>query len=126
MSPERQKIVIFSGNCHLSDWSAAGGGGCLRGDMMPDNVSLIEPRSYQAIASKGTVPPRGAGTVLVAACPMLHLTNTVSGRRLFHKQPPEFCIECHTATILAGRTEFTGRVSSNTIRRDSLPVSSRA
>ena len=41
------------------------------------------------------------------------------GRRLFHKQSPEFCIECHTATILAGCTEFIGRVSSNTIRRDS-------
>ena len=35
---------------------------------------------------------RGAGTVLVAACPMPLLTNTVSGRRSFHKQPPEFCI----------------------------------
>ena len=63
---------------------------------------------------------RGAGTILVAACPMPLLTNTVSDRRPFHKQPPEFCIECHTATILAGRTEFIGRVSSNTIRRDSL------
>ena len=63
---------------------------------------------------------RGAGTVLVTACPMLLLTNTVSGRRLFHKQSPEFCIECHTATILDGRIEFIGRVSSNTIRRDSL------
>ena len=51
---------------------------------------------------------------------MLLLTNTVSGRRLFHKQSPEFCIECHTATILDGRMEFIGRVSSNTIRRDSL------
>ena len=69
---------------------------------------------------RGAVPPRGAGTVLVAACPMLLLTNTVSGRRLFHKQSPEFCIECHTATIIAGCTEFIGRVSSNTIRRDSL------
>ena len=68
----------------------------------------------------GTVPPRGAGTVLVAACPMPLLTNTVSGRRSFHKQSPEFCIECHTATILAGRIEFIDRVSSNTIRRDSL------
>ena len=68
----------------------------------------------------GTVPPRGVGTVLVAACPMPLLTNTVSGRRLFHKQSPEFCIECHTATVIAGCTEFTGRVSSNTIRRDSL------
>ena len=57
---------------------------------------------------------------------MLLLTNTVSGRRLFHKQPPEFCIECHTATILAGRTEFIGRVSSNTIRRDSLGLGVRA
>jgi len=47
MSPERQKIVIFSGNCHLSDWSAAGSGGCLREvDMMRDNVSLIESRRY--------------------------------------------------------------------------------
>jgi len=47
MSPERQKIVIFNGNCHLSDWSAAGSGGCLREvDMMPDNMSLIEPRRY--------------------------------------------------------------------------------
>ena len=27
MSPERQKIVIFSGNCHLSDWSLTGSGG---------------------------------------------------------------------------------------------------
>lgn len=44
MSPERQKIVIFSGNCHLSDWSAAGSGGCLRG--VPDTVGLIEPRRY--------------------------------------------------------------------------------
>jgi len=35
---------------------------------------------------------RGAGTVLVAACPMPLLTNTASGRRSFHKQPPEFCI----------------------------------
>jgi len=61
-------------------------------------------------------------TVLVAACPMLLLTNTVSGRRSFHKQSPEFCIECHTATILAGRAQFIGRVSSNTIRRDSLPL----
>jgi|GEM_PF-3658362 len=52
---------------------------------------------------------------------MLLLTNTVSGRRLFHKQPPEFCIECHTATILDGRTEFLGRVSSNTIRREQPP-----
>jgi len=72
------------------------------------------------VGFEGTVPPRGVGTVLVAACPMLLLTNTVSGRRLFHKQSPEFCIECHTATSLAGRIEFTGRVSSNTIRRDSL------
>ena len=38
------------------------------------------------------VPPRGAGTVLVAACPMLLLVNTVSGRRSFHKQSPEFYI----------------------------------
>ena len=68
----------------------------------------------------GCSTTRGVDTVLVAACPMLLLTNTVSGRRLFHKQPPEFCIECHTATILAGCTEFIGRVSSNTIRRDSL------
>ena len=46
MSPERQKIVIFSVNCHLSDGSAAGSG-CLREeDMMPDNMSLIEPRRY--------------------------------------------------------------------------------
>ena len=50
---------------------------------------------------------------------MLLLTNIVSGRRLFHKQSPEFCIECHTATILDGCTGFLGRVSSNTIRRDS-------
>ena len=63
---------------------------------------------------------RGAGTVLVAACPMLLLTNTVFGRRLFHKQSPEFCIECHTATILAGRAQFIDAVSSTTIRRDSL------
>ncbi|RLG23633.1 hypothetical protein DRN77_04110, partial [Methanosarcinales archaeon] len=61
------------------------------------------------------VAPRDAATVLVAACPMLLLTNTVSGRRSFHKQPPEFCIEWRTATIPAGRTEFTGRVSSNTV-----------
>jgi hypothetical protein len=53
MSPERQKIVIFSGNCHLGDWSADRGWGCLRGeDMMPDNVSLIGPRRCHAIASK--------------------------------------------------------------------------
>ncbi|RJS72955.1 hypothetical protein CW696_02085 [ANME-2 cluster archaeon] len=52
-----------------------------------------------------------AGTVLVAACPMLLLTNTVSGRCSFHKQPPEFCIECHTATILSGRAQFTGAES---------------
>ena len=51
---------------------------------------------------------------------LLHLTNTVSGRRSFRKQSPEFCIECHTATSLAGRIESTGRISSNTIRRDSL------
>ena len=75
---------------------------------------------YLLVCRDRAVPPRGAGTVLVAACPMLLLTNTVSGRRLFHKQLPEFCIECHTATILAGRTEFTGRVSSNIIRRDIL------
>ncbi len=59
---------------------------------------------------EGTVPPRGVGTVLVAACPMLHLKNTVSGRRLFHKQSTEFCIECHTVMILDGRIEFIGRV----------------
>ena len=76
--------------------------------------------SVNTISENGTVPPRGVGTVLVAARPMLLLTNTVSGRRLFHKQSPEFCIECHTATILDGRMEFIGRVSSNTIRRDSL------
>ena len=39
---------------------------------------------------------------------------------LVHKQSPEFCIEWRTATILSGCTEFTGRVSGNTIRRDSL------
>ena len=44
------------------------------------------------IRVEGTVPSRGAGTVLVAACPMLLLVNTVSGRRSFHKQSPEFYI----------------------------------
>jgi len=68
---------------------------------------------YLLVCRDRAVPPRGAGTVLVAACPMLLLTNTVSGRRLFHKQPPEFCIECRAATVLAGRVEFIDRVSSN-------------
>ena len=44
-SSGRQTIVIFSGNCHLSDWSGwvqrmiKGGA-----DMMPDIASLIEPQ----------------------------------------------------------------------------------
>ena len=39
MSPERQKMVIFSRSRRLSDWSAAGRG-------MPDNAKLIEPVWY--------------------------------------------------------------------------------
>jgi len=35
--------------------------------------------SIKCYPPHGTVPPRGVGTVLVAACPMLLLTNTVSG-----------------------------------------------
>ena len=31
ISPERQEIVIFNGNCHLSDWYAAGNGVFKRG-----------------------------------------------------------------------------------------------
>ena len=51
---------------------------------------IAVPFCYIGKVLGGTVPPRGVGTVLVAACPMLLLTNTVSGRRLFHKQSPEF------------------------------------
>jgi len=61
---------------------------------------------YLLVCRDRAVPPRGAGTVLVAACPMLLLTNTVSGRRLFRKQPPEFCIECRAATILVSRQPY--------------------
>jgi len=71
----------------------------LRLKRMADMISrdLISPaNSTKDVAVRrqesGTVPPRGVGTVLVATCSMLLLTNTVSGRRSFHKQSPEFCI----------------------------------
>ncbi|NIA09247.1 MAG: hypothetical protein GWP10_05810, partial [Nitrospiraceae bacterium] len=47
ISPDRQGIVIFSGNRHLSGGSAAGSEMCLgEGDRMPENVWLVEPVGY--------------------------------------------------------------------------------
>lgn len=46
MSPEQQKIVIFSGNRHTSDGSAAGSDVRSRGGV-PETVRLIEPAKYQ-------------------------------------------------------------------------------
>lgn len=48
MSPEQQKIVIFSGNRHISDGSAAGSDVRSReGCGMLETVRLIEPVRYQ-------------------------------------------------------------------------------
>jgi len=47
---------------------------------IPHNIEHVSELLFDlTYPGEGTVPPRGAGTVLVAACPMLLLTNTVSG-----------------------------------------------